>query len=82
MLTPKKVMEEIVKALDIVSRKRWIEGDNVLLSIGFETFGLPTENFAIKNHVHPREGNRVSMLSATPPSPTLPYHSAAEAGKV
>ncbi len=40
-------------ALDIVARKRRMEGYNVLFPIGFDAFGLPTENFAIKNHVHP-----------------------------
>jgi len=45
-------------ALDIVSRKRRMEGWNVLYPIGFDAFGLPTENYAIKNHVHPREVTR------------------------
>ena len=40
-------------ALDIVSRKRRMQGYNVLYPIGWDAFGLPTENFAIKNHVHP-----------------------------
>ncbi|MEG1887484.1 MAG: leucine--tRNA ligase, partial [Oscillospiraceae bacterium] len=40
-------------ALDIVSRKRRLEGYNVLYPMGWDAFGLPTENFAIKNHVHP-----------------------------
>lgn len=40
-------------ALDTVSRKRRLEGYNVLYPIGWDAFGLPTENFAIKNHVHP-----------------------------
>ena len=42
-------------ALDIVSRKRRMQGYNVLYPIGWDAFGLPTENFAIKNHVHPKE---------------------------
>lgn len=42
-------------ALDIVARKRRMQGYNVLYPIGWDAFGLPTENFAIKNHVHPRE---------------------------
>ena len=42
-------------ALDIVSRKRRLEGYNVLYPIGWDAFGLPTENFAIKNHIHPAE---------------------------
>ena len=40
-------------AIDIVSRKRRMEGYNVLFPIGYDAFGLPTENFAIKNHIHP-----------------------------
>ncbi len=40
-------------ALDIVSRKRRMQGYNVLYPIGWDAFGLPTENYAIKNHVHP-----------------------------
>ncbi|MBR4954615.1 MAG: class I tRNA ligase family protein, partial [Clostridia bacterium] len=42
-------------ALDIVSRKKRMEGKNVLFPIGWDAFGLPTENYAIKNHIHPRE---------------------------
>ncbi len=42
-------------ALDIVSRKRRMQGYNVLYPIGWDAFGLPTENFAIKNHVHPAD---------------------------
>jgi len=40
-------------ALDIIARKRWMEGHNVLYPIGWDAFGLPTENYAIANHVHP-----------------------------
>ena len=40
-------------ALDVVSRKRRLQGYNVLYPIGWDAFGLPTENFAIKNHIHP-----------------------------
>ncbi len=40
-------------ALDIVSRKRRMEGYNVLFPMGWDAFGLPTENFAIKNKIHP-----------------------------
>ena len=41
-------------ALDIIARKRRMEGYNVLYPIGWDAFGLPTENFAIKNKVHPK----------------------------
>lgn len=40
-------------ALDTVARKRRLEGYNVLYPIGWDAFGLPTENYAIKNHIHP-----------------------------
>ena len=40
-------------ALDIVARKKRLQGFNVLYPMGYDAFGLPTENFAIKNHVHP-----------------------------
>lgn len=42
-------------ALDIVARKKRLEGYNVLYPMGWDAFGLPTENYAIKNHVHPAE---------------------------
>ena len=40
-------------AMDVVARKRRMDGYNVLFPIGYDAFGLPTENFAIKNHIHP-----------------------------
>ena len=42
-------------ALDIVARKKRMQGYNVLYPMGWDAFGLPTENYAIKNHVHPAE---------------------------
>ena len=42
-------------ALDIIARKKRMQGYNVLYPMGWDAFGLPTENFAIKNHVHPAE---------------------------
>ena len=42
-------------ALDIVARKKRMQGYNVLYPMGWDAFGLPTENFSIKNHVHPAE---------------------------
>ena len=41
-------------AMDIIARKRRMQGYNVLFPIGFDAFGLPAENFAIKNHIHPK----------------------------
>ena len=41
-------------AMDIIARKKRMEGKNVLFPIGYDAFGLPTENYAIKNHIHPQ----------------------------
>ncbi|MDO4743518.1 MAG: leucine--tRNA ligase, partial [bacterium] len=48
-------------ALDIVSRKRRFEGFNVLYPMGWDAFGLPTENYAIKNHIHPEVVTRSNI---------------------
>lgn len=42
-------------ALDIIARKKRMQGYNVLYPMGWDAFGLPTENYAIKNHIHPKE---------------------------
>lgn len=48
-------------ALDIVSRKRRLQGYNVLYPMGFDAFGLPTENYAIKHKIHPAEVTRKNI---------------------
>ena len=40
-------------AMDIITRKKRMDGYNVIFPIGYDAFGLPTENYAIKNHIHP-----------------------------
>ena len=52
-------------ALDIVARKRRMQGYNVLFPIGYDAFGLPTENYAIKNHMHPREVTKTNIKRFT-----------------
>lgn len=48
-------------ALDVVSRKRRLQGYNVLYPIGWDAFGLPTENYAIKNHIHPEIVTKIML---------------------
>ena len=48
-------------ALDIVARKRRMQGYNVLYSMGWDAFGLPTENYAIKNKIHPKEVTKTNV---------------------
>ena len=52
-------------ALDIISRKRRMEGYNVLYPIGWDAFGLPTENYAIKNKVHPKIVTKQNIANFT-----------------
>ena len=51
-------------ALDVVSRKRRMQDEVVLYPMGFDAFGLPTENYAIKNKIHPRivTENNLSLI--------------------
>jgi len=52
-------------AMDIVARKRRMQGYNVMFPIGYDAFGLPTENYAIKNKMHPSEVNRRNIAKFT-----------------
>ena len=52
-------------AMDIIARKRRMEGCNVLFPIGFDAFGLPTENYAIKNHMHPADVTATNIARFT-----------------
>jgi len=52
-------------AMDVVARKRRMDGYNVLFPIGFDAFGLPTENYAIKNHVHPAKVTEENIANFT-----------------
>ena len=52
-------------AMDIVARKRRMQGYNVLFPIGYDAFGLPTENYAIKNHMHPHDVTRRNVANFT-----------------
>ncbi len=52
-------------AMDIVTRKKRMDGYNVIFPIGYDAFGLPTENFAIKNHIHPSIVTRDNIANFT-----------------
>ena len=52
-------------AIDIVTRKKRMDGYNVLFPIGYDAFGLPTENYAIKNHIHPAIVTRDNIANFT-----------------
>ena len=60
-------------AMDIVSRKRRMMGYNVLFPIGFDAFGLPTENYAIKNHIHPTVVTKNNIATFTSQLKMLGY---------
>lgn len=48
--------------MEILSRKRRLQGENVLFPIGFDAFGLPTENYAVKTGTHPRVVTDLSLI--------------------
>ena len=60
-------------AMDIVTRKKRMEGYNVLFPIGFDAFGLPTENYAIKNHIHPAIVTKQNIANFTSQLKMLGY---------
>ncbi len=60
-------------AMDIITRKKRMEGYNVLFPIGFDAFGLPTENYAIKNHIHPAIVTKQNIANFTSQLKMLGY---------
>ncbi|NMB04742.1 MAG: class I tRNA ligase family protein, partial [Tissierellia bacterium] len=60
-------------ALDVVARKHRMEGKNVLFPIGFDSFGLPAENYAIKHKVHPKIITEHNMENMTRQLKSLGY---------
>ncbi|MBE7006980.1 MAG: leucine--tRNA ligase [Ruminococcaceae bacterium] len=60
-------------AIDIVARKRRMQNYNVLFPIGFDAFGLPTENYAIKNHIHPSQVTEKNIKNFTKQLKMLGY---------
>ena len=52
-------------AMDVIARKKRMDGYNVLFPMGYDAFGLPTENFAIKNHIHPSKVTRDNVANFT-----------------
>ncbi len=60
-------------AIDIVCRKRRMQGYNVLFPIGFDAFGLPTENYAIKTHIHPAKVTAANIKTFTSQLKMLGY---------
>ena len=60
-------------AMDVVARKRRMEGYNVLFPMGYDAFGLPTENYAIKNHIHPAKVTHDNIANFTKQLKMLGY---------
>ena len=59
--------------MDIICRKRRMQGYNVLFPIGFDACGLPTENYAIKNHIHPAVVTKNNIANFTKQLKMLGY---------
>ena len=60
-------------AMDVVARKRRMDGYNVLFPMGYDAFGLPTENYAIKNHIHPAKVTHDNIQNFTKQLKMLGY---------
>ena len=60
-------------AMDIITRKKRMDGSNVLFPIGYDAFGLPTENYAIKNHIHPTIVTKKNIATFTSQLKMLGY---------
>ena len=60
-------------AMDVVARKRRMDGYNVLFPMGYDAFGLPTENYAIKNHIHPAKVTHNNIANFTKQLKMLGY---------
>ena len=60
-------------AMDVVARKRRMDGYNVLFPMGYDAFGLPTENYALKNHIHPAKVTRDNIANFTKQLKMLGY---------
>ena len=60
-------------AMDVVARKRRMDGYNVLFPMGYDAFGLPTENYAIKNHIHPAKVTKDNIENFTKQLKMLGY---------
>jgi len=60
-------------AMDVVARKKRMDGYNVLFPMGYDAFGLPTENYAIKNHIHPAIVTRDNIANFTKQLQMLGY---------